>query len=109
MEEHINEILSKFHSVIEVLFGNMLVSVLLFGSYARGDFNFNSDIDIMILADIDSSDVSEYSSKVFDLAYDFEIKYGYEINPCVQSNIVFNQWKKVYPFFINIEREGVAI
>lgn len=69
----------------------------------------DSDVDIMILADITSEEVSCFADKVYDVTYDFELKYNLEINPNVQSEQIYNQWKSTYPFFINIERDGVIV
>lgn len=72
-------------------------------------FNQHSDIDIMILANVPQEEISGYADKIYDMTYDFEMRYGIEINPSVQSNTIYNQWKKVYPFFANIEKDGVAV
>ena len=109
MPEKINLLLNDYKSTIEELLGAHLVRILLYGSYARGDFNQNSDIDIMILANVPQEEVSSYADKIYDITYDFEIQYGIEINPSIQSNTTYNQWKNVYPFFINIEKDGVAV
>jgi len=49
----LSEILSTLEkSIVEAfkkVFGENLVSVALFGSYARGDFNENSDIDVLVV------------------------------------------------------------
>ncbi len=81
----------------------------LYGSYARGDFKQNSDIDIMILANVEPEEVSIYADKIYDLTYDFEVDYDIEINPTLQSQKTYDYWKEVYPFFINIEKEGVVV
>ena len=109
MVDNVTNILEMYHKQILELFGTRLTRIVLYGSYARGDFTVDSDMDIMILADIEPDEVSHYSDKVFDLTYDFEQKYGSEINPCIQSDKTFNQWKNVYPFFMNIEKEGIGI
>ena len=48
MEEKRN-ILKNFVDKMEKLFGKSLKKLILYGSYARGDYKENSDIDIMIL------------------------------------------------------------
>ena len=109
MSEKVNLILNDYKSTIEEILGTHLVRIVLYGSYARGDFNQQSDIDIMILANVPQEEISSYADKIYDRTYDFEMQYGIEINPSVQSNTTYNQWKKVYPFFINIEKDGVAV
>lgn len=109
MPDNINSILIEYRENMERIFGDSLVRVILYGSYARGDFNNDSDVDIMILADIGPEKISEYADKVYDISYDFEMDYGLEFNPCVQSVQTFDYWKEVYPFFNNIDKEGIAV
>lgn len=96
------------NSIVEV-FGKNHIRMVLYGSYARGDFHINSDVDIMILADVLPEEISYYSDKVYDITYEFEMKYDVEINPNVQSEQIYDQWKRVYPFFMNIEKDGVIV
>jgi predicted nucleotidyltransferase len=39
-------VLSEFTQEIQRIFGENLIKVILYGSYARGDFQNNSDMDI---------------------------------------------------------------
>lgn len=109
MPENIFVLLEGYRENIVRILGERFNRIILYGSYARGDFNQDSDVDIMILANVKPEEISRYSDKIYDITYDFEVKYGLEINPSVQSIQIYEQWKKVYPFFINLEKEGVAI
>lgn len=109
MSDNLSILLSNYYEAIQEVFGERLVKIVLYGSYARGDFMQDSDMDIMILANVQPEEVSHYADKVYDVTYDFEIQYEMEINPCVQSFHTYNQWKNVYPFFMNIEKDGVVI
>jgi len=44
--------LSYFLKNLRKKFGNKIKKVILFDSYARGDYNEESDIDILIVGDI---------------------------------------------------------
>lgn len=57
MPAAINILLKKYVSEVSKIYGTYLKSVLLYGSYARGDFNADSDIDIMILEDLTEIEV----------------------------------------------------
>lgn len=52
-ERVLNE-LSKFSEVLEERFGR--ATAILFGSYARGDFNLWSDIDLLLILDTNLPD-----------------------------------------------------
>ena len=105
----IDALLGQYVKEIGEIYGEHLKSVILYGSYARGDFHKDSDLDIMILADVAPEEISYYADKVYDITYDFEMEHNLEINPNVQSQQIYNQWKKVYPFFMNIEKDGVFV
>jgi len=52
MSYSMKELLDKYIAKIKKIYGTHLQEVILYGSYARGDFKEDSDIDIMILLDI---------------------------------------------------------
>lgn len=47
--QNIKETIQKFTIETQKLLGERVKKVILYGSYARGDYNSDSDIDIMIL------------------------------------------------------------
>ncbi len=47
MPEKIHDIVYKFVLQIRSIYGDSLKKVVVYGSYARGDYQKNSDIDII--------------------------------------------------------------
>ena len=47
-----NILLGQYVEEVKKIYGERLKSVILYGSYARGDFRPDSDIDIMIMVDL---------------------------------------------------------
>lgn len=43
------------------------------------------------------------------MTYDFNMDYDLDIKPIVKNKEHFNKWVDVYPFYTNIEREGVKL
>jgi len=67
VKDKVNEILSKIVEALKRRFGEDLVSVVLFGSFARGDFHERSDIDLLIV--VESLPESKFErSRIFDEA-----------------------------------------
>lgn len=58
-----------------------LLSRCVLGSYARGDYNAESDIDIMILLDLSDQDIKDYRHQLSDVTFDFNMGYDMEIKP----------------------------
>ena len=107
--EDLSCLLERYKEAVSQILGERIKRIILYGSYARGDFKQDSDMDIMILADIQPEEISNLADRIYDITYDFEVKYEMEINPSIQSIQVYEQWKGVYPFFMNIEKDGVAV
>lgn len=80
-------------------------TLILYGSYARGDYNDNSDIDILILIDKEKITRNDEKRIKYPL-YDIEFKTGTIISPIVFSK---NDWEtrhRITPFYENVNREG---
>ena len=76
MPEAVHTIVYKFAQQIRVIYGNSLKKIVVYGSYARGDYQENSDIDIMILVDASDSEIKKRFNLVCDLAFDYETRRG---------------------------------
>ncbi len=88
---------------------NSLDSVILYGSYARGDYDEQSDIDIMILAHITPEQCWQYTNTIAEKMTDLELKYDIVISVHVVSSDVFHRYVNVLPFYGNVNREGIRI
>ncbi len=109
MAEKIRNILNEYVQGIVRIYGDKLHSVILYGSYARGDYHKDSDIDIMILLDMTELDIKSYRHQLSDLTYDINETYDCDINPIAKSINTFIQWEDAYPFYNNIKNEGINL
>ena len=83
--------------------------ILVYGSYARGDYKENSDIDVMILTTLSKQEIEEIQEKIFDLAFNLEPESGIVINPVIENRDHFEYWLGAVPFYNNVQKEGVVI
>lgn len=76
-----------------------------------GDFNENSDIDIMILTDLTDDEIVKYRSEMCHLAYDIECKNDFNISifPLLKNLDKFNYWIEALPFYMNVQKEKVIL
>lgn len=107
--EKIEKSIQKFVVEANKMFGNRIKKIILYGSYARGDYKDNSDIDIMILTDMTDKEIVEYSEKIWDFAYDIELENDVLISPTIKNIDKFNYWLKALPFYMNVQKEGVIL
>ncbi len=109
MPVHIIKILQEFAKNLKKLLGNSLDSVIIYGSYARGDYSEPSDIDIMILVSLTDEQIKAVSDSVSDLAFDYMMKYKIDISPIITNTNHFNDWADNLPYYRNIRDEGVEL
>ena len=108
MEEKRN-ILLDFSRDVKSILGNTLSKVIVYGSYARGEQQENSDIDIMLLTTLSDVEIEAAERKIFDLAFDYEMDHGVVINPVIKNEEHFNYWLGALPFYDNVKKDGVVI
>ncbi len=109
MPQTIQSALEKYISEIKRIYGNDLKKIVLYGSYARGDFREDSDIDIMILLDLPDNEIKNYRHQLSDITYDFNMDYDMDIKPIAKNEEHFMKWVENYPFYANINKEGITL
>ncbi len=109
LKTDLNEILNNFSLEMKYIFREKLNNVILFGSYASGTQDEESDIDIMVLVDIEKTEIVNYRDQVISIACDFGFKYDILFSPIIQSVNEFEIYKNASGFFKNIEEKGVKL
>lgn len=105
----VRRVLSQYVDEVIKIYGSHLRKIVLYGSYARGDETRDSDIDILILVNLDDQAIKKYSDVLSDLTFDINMDNDVMIMPIVKNEAHFNYWVEVYPFYGNIRKEGVAL
>lgn len=109
MPEWIQVLLRKYVHKLVKIYGNHIKSVILYGSYARGDFTSDSDIDIMILLDLTDMEIKNYRHQLSELTYDFNMEHELDIKPIAKNQEHFEKWLEAYPFYANVNSEGMIL
>lgn len=102
-------ILKKLREKAAELFGDALVKVFLYGSYARGDYHEWSDVDIMVLVNCDQQTLRRRERELWRYSSDLCMEYDVVLSVIVNSYVQFENWKNTLPFYANISSEGVEI
>jgi predicted nucleotidyltransferase len=105
----LNLITEKVCAAAKEVLGDRLEKVILFGSYARGDYDNESDIDIMIIADIAPEDAHATREKIHDIAGDF--LWDYEMLVClhIDCSTIYHKYLEVSGFYKNVRKDGVEL
>ena len=107
LTSHEWDVLSEFLSWLREQFGDRIAHVWLFGSKARGDFDEESDVDLLIVTH-DGDDA--LGKAVGEMAYDLSLEHGVLLCEHVVGAWRFAQMSARQEFiYKNIVREGVDL
>ena len=94
--------------VIDLL-SDKIYKIILYGSYARGDYTPESDIDIMILLDCTEEEVRSYREKVCVIASRLSLDNDIEVSLMLNDKKSFYDRLDLLIFYQNIQKEGVTL
>lgn len=103
------EIILQFSKEIKKIVGVHLKKIILYGSYARGDFREDSDVDIMVLTTLTDEEIEQIENEIYDVAFEYQMQYGIDFSVVIKNEDQFNYWLGALPFYDNINREGVFL
>ncbi len=70
MQQAMQTLIDDYVSAIRRIYGNHVRKVILYGSYARGDFTEGSDVDIMLLVDLPEEQIEQFSDDLSELGFE---------------------------------------
>ena len=91
------------------IYGESIVKILLYGSYARNEETDDSDIDIVAIVDGNRIDLQNKLKDVWSSVVELGVENGVIISPTVVPTDEFEHYKSELPYYMNIEKEGVQI
>jgi len=108
-DPRINAVTQKVLHAAKDTLGDRLDKVILFGSYARGDFDSDSDVDIFVLADVPNEETNRWSNSIDDRLSD--LWFDYDLLVCIHltSKSKFDRYFQVMPYYQNVIREGIEL
>lgn len=98
---------SEFVKGILDIMDSRLVSIVLYGSVARGTNTEDSDVDIALIMhgklDLNTED------KLSDFIVDMNLKYD-KVFSVIDIDVEhFRKWINALPFYQNVEKEGIVL
>ena len=106
-EPKIKSLLREVEQKLKAVFHEKLDRIILYGSYARGDYNDESDIDIIVL--IHDRDLKKYDRHILRINVDLSIRYDVNLSVIIEDKTDFDLNADVIPLFRNIRREGINL
>ena len=90
-------------------FGDTIWKIVLYGSYARGTNDDDSDIDYACIANGERIELQEKVEAVWHDVVDIGLDYDVVISPTIIPYDEFLKYREQLPYYRNINREGVQV
>lgn len=92
---------------LQGIYGDLIDSVILYGSMARGTQQDDSDVDVAIL--MHSGATKKMRDQMLDLIVDLELACGKVLSVLCIDYERFTEWQDILPFYKNIRKDGVVL
>ena len=106
---HMEEICRRVVAAYRRAYGDDIEAIYLYGSYARGDYDEESDIDFAAIVKGDMSDSYEKSKQVWHYTNEMDLELDVVSSPMVISSKIFNEYKDEVGYYGNIFKEGIRL
>ena len=103
------EIIARLSDKMKMVFPQENLDAIMFGSYARNDYDEGSDIDVMYLVDSSRDSIADKNWQIGEAAAEVLLDRGIVISPVVENRTYYRENADSLPFFRNVEREGIVV
>lgn len=107
--EELDIVLKELAAQILDLLGDKLCSVVLYGSYARGDNAEDSDVDVLVLTNAGPEENRKFFWSVNKIFSRIGLEHDILLSMFLLDKKSFHARKPVLPFYQNIEKDGVIV
>lgn len=88
------------------IYGDKIRAIYLYGSYARGDFDEDSDIDFAAIVKGEREELQKKRYQLWDYTNNVDLDYDVLISPKVIPANEFDKYSPEVPYYRNILKEG---
>lgn len=107
--QNFNVIIRSYVDDLKNILGNDLSYVMLYGSYVRGEYKEESDIDIALFTDRKPEEFYILVNNIAEITFEYNVKYDIILSPVFQNIEIYNKMINVVPYYQSIQREGVLV
>jgi predicted nucleotidyltransferase len=91
-------------------YGDNLLRVVLFGSKARGDFDEESDLDVLVVLHLVGGGYWEHRRQISAIAYELELEYSVVFSLVVMDQLEYAEMRGANLLINrNIQQDGIEL
>ena len=106
---HMEEICKRVVAAYHRAYGDNIEAIYLYGSYARGDFDEDSDIDFAAIVKGERLDVQDKLYNLWTEANEIDLEFDVLTSPTAIPANDFEKYKDESGYYKNIRKEGIRL
>ncbi len=103
----IQQVANEYKAELQKLYGDELAELILFGSYARGDYWEESDVDFAVVLDKEEISPFEEITKTSGASSKLSLKYGILVSSF--HTTLYKKQTSIQGVYQEIRKEGILI
>ena len=98
MPKVMQDLIEQYIEAVKKIYGSHVRQIILYGSYARGDYSATSDVDIVALVDGERETLQQKLKQVWDKSSELEIECETILSPTVIPCDEFEKYRENLPY-----------
>ena len=107
IDANLNRALAVLENKLKHLFKEKLRKIILYGSYARKDYDNESDVDILVI--INENSLKKYNKQLSQIELELFSKFGLLFSIIPENETYYLNNSDLLPFFRSIKNEGIPV
>lgn len=99
-------IMHEVYAACKAIFGEVK-EAYLYGSYARGDYHNESDVDILVTVNRTQEEISDLTMDIAHISSELSLKHNVTVSIAVKPAEQFEMYRLALPYYSNVVREGI--
>ena len=100
-------ILGEVYHACNAVFEKKISDAYLYGSYARGDYHEDSDVDILLTVDVEPEELPSYRKALSHVRGQLSLKHDVLVSVNVEALRRFRRYGNTLPYYQNVIHEGI--
>ena len=109
LNRHQIEAMNELKEILLRRYNGRLMLITLFGSRARGERHWQSDVDILVVT---RKRTRRFDSEIIDIETELDDRYDYKIHFSITA-MSFSKYrwmvKRQWPFILTVKEDGIEI
>ncbi len=101
------QVLGEVYRECSAVFPVPIHDAYLYGSFARGDYHEESDVDILLTVDLEWPQIASYRRAVSRIVSELSLRHDRTVSVTIKPLKLFMQFREDLPFYRNVCTEGI--